>query len=155
MNVRTILFALLQIAIGVFLFATYSPLWGGLFLASAFYTLFLLRKWKNFWSLAAANFIVYFAFFVTSLVPYTKIISAGNSTLLTKFFCLLTIASFIMLIYLVNYVYEREYLFEDLKEHDFHDLIKKCRTNRAENLARLSHENKVLLVFIRHFGCTF
>ena len=29
------------------------------------------------------------------------------------------------------------------------------RTNRGESLADLARENKVLLVFLRHFGCTF
>jgi hypothetical protein len=37
----------------------------------------------------------------------------------------------------------------------FHDLLAFVRTNRGESLAELSEKENVLLIFIRHFGCTF
>lgn len=37
----------------------------------------------------------------------------------------------------------------------FNDLISQVKTNRGQTLSSLSSDHKVLLVFIRHLGCTF
>lgn len=37
----------------------------------------------------------------------------------------------------------------------FDDLIKLVRTNKGESLYELSNKENILLVFVRHFGCTF
>lgn len=44
---------------------------------------------------------------------------------------------------------------EESAPKQFHDLLKYVRTNRGETLLELSEKNNVLLIFIRHFGCTF
>lgn len=44
---------------------------------------------------------------------------------------------------------------EESAPKQFHDLIKYVRTNKGQTLLELSEQNNVLLIFIRHFGCTF
>ena len=58
------------------------------------------------------------------------------------------------LYYILLSAYEENTL-EESSPKRFHDLIKFARTNQGPSLLDLSDKNKVLLVFIRHFGCTF
>ncbi len=44
---------------------------------------------------------------------------------------------------------------EESAPKKFHDLIKFVRTNQGQTLLALSEEKNVLLIFVRHFGCTF
>jgi len=44
---------------------------------------------------------------------------------------------------------------EESAPKKFHDLIKYVRTNQGQTLLELSEDKNVLLIFIRHFGCTF
>jgi len=50
------------------------------------------------------------------------------------------------------YIFSNEAFF-DLKK--INDLFKFVRTNQGEVLADLGNNKKVLMVFVRHFGCTF
>lgn len=44
---------------------------------------------------------------------------------------------------------------EESEPKKFYDLIQYVRTNNGRTLAELSENENVLLIFIRHFGCTF
>ena len=48
-----------------------------------------------------------------------------------------------------------EHILEDSPPKKFHDLLSLVRTSRKATLTELSQEKNVLLVFVRHFGCTF
>lgn len=56
--------------------------------------------------------------------------------------------------YLIIYAYESNTL-EESAPKKFNDLIKFVRTNRGETLYEMSEKENILLVFVRHFGCTF
>lgn len=44
---------------------------------------------------------------------------------------------------------------EESAPKKFHDLVKVVRTSHNKTLLELSNDQNVLLVFVRHFGCTF
>jgi hypothetical protein len=56
--------------------------------------------------------------------------------------------------YALIYAYETNSL-EESAPKKFYDLIKVARTSKGETLYELSDKENVLLVFVRHFGCTF
>jgi hypothetical protein len=56
--------------------------------------------------------------------------------------------------YFLLYAYEANTL-EESAPKKFYALIKVARTSKGETLYELSEKENVLLVFVRHFGCTF
>ncbi|MBC7537979.1 MAG: hypothetical protein H7281_04110 [Bacteriovorax sp.] len=56
--------------------------------------------------------------------------------------------------YALIYAYEVNTL-EESAPKKFYDLIKVVRTSKGDTLSELSKKENVLLVFVRHFGCTF
>lgn len=56
--------------------------------------------------------------------------------------------------YILMAAYE-ENTMEDSPPKQFHDLINLVRTSQNKTLLDLSKDKNVLLVFVRHFGCTF
>ena len=56
--------------------------------------------------------------------------------------------------YILLFVYD-ENTMEESPPKQFHDLINFVRTSQNKTLYELSLEQNVLLVFVRHFGCTF
>ena len=56
--------------------------------------------------------------------------------------------------YALMYAYEVNVVDESAPKK-FNDLIKLVKSNRGNSLYQLSNEKNVLLVFVRHFGCTF
>jgi len=77
---------------------------------------------------------------------YTPI--AGGTLFLIHF------ALFLPLVSVLNESYN-ENTYEESAPKKFHDLVNIVRTSQNKSLLQLSHERNVLLVFIRHFGCTF
>ncbi len=69
-------------------------------------------------------------------------------------FFVLTFTWIIPFIYSLNFVYESQ-LIEDNAPKKFTELIKMVRTNSGETLFELSQKENILLIFVRHFGCTF
>ncbi len=56
--------------------------------------------------------------------------------------------------YILLFVYD-ENTMEESPPKQFHDLINFVRTSKNKTLYDLSSEQNVLLIFVRHFGCTF
>ena len=56
--------------------------------------------------------------------------------------------------YALVFAYEANTI-EDSAPKKFNDLIRMVKTNQGESLFELSEKKNVLLVFVRHFGCTF
>lgn len=71
--------------------------------------------------------------------------------LLISAYLIIGIIAFIYILVDAYYVNTRE----ESAPKQFHDLLSYVRTNTGESLAELSEKENVLLVFIRHFGCTF
>jgi thiol-disulfide isomerase/thioredoxin len=51
-------------------------------------------------------------------------------------------------------IYDLVFNESDFSE-DASEVLKKVRTNKGEKIAELSLEKPILLIFVRHFGCTF
>lgn len=55
--------------------------------------------------------------------------------------------------------YKHDYLLDNeiiqFSEHDPGELLSWQSTNKGESLLDISHEQPIMLVFLRHFGCTF
>jgi len=68
--------------------------------------------------------------------------------------CLIHLVKYLALLGVLNAAYE-ENTFEESAPKKFNDLLGIVRTSQNKSLLELSNEKKVLLVFVRHFGCTF
>jgi len=80
-----------------------------------------------------------------------------NGTFPIKF---LSVIVFNDLIWIIPFYYSLIYVYkmkttQESAPKKFNDLIKLIKTNNGESLFEISHQSRVLLVFIRHFGCTF
>jgi hypothetical protein len=60
----------------------------------------------------------------------------------------------IVFIYILVNAYDQNTK-EESAPKQFHHLINYVRTNQGQTLSELSEKQNVLLIFIRHFGCTF
>lgn len=74
-----------------------------------------------------------------------------------KGFVLMTLYLTVGLAFLVAILFDsyEQNTKEESAPKQFYDLIKYVRTNKGQTLLELSEQNNVLLIFIRHFGCTF
>lgn len=64
------------------------------------------------------------------------------------------------LIFIIPFYKSLDFIFRSRNSDDelglkFSDVVKNVRTNTGENLLTLSYNKPILMVFIRHFGCTF
>jgi hypothetical protein len=80
-----------------------------------------------------------------------------NSSLPVLFASILFLSAFIWLWPFYNILQSAyaEILEEDSPAKQFSDLVRFVRTSKGKTLLELSNEQNVLLVFVRHFGCTF
>ena len=62
--------------------------------------------------------------------------------------------SFVTLLSVLVIIYESVFLYEE-SEFNPIEILKMARTNNGEKVLELSFQGPVLLVFVRHFGCTF
>lgn len=86
---------------------------------------------------------------------FAKALAMGH--LPTAFSTILLVSTAIWIIpfyYILLSVYD-ENTMEESPPKQFHDLINFVRTSQNKTLYDLSTEQNVLLVFVRHFGCTF
>ncbi len=88
-------------------------------------------------------------------IGFIKALLIGSFPL--KFLGVIVLNDLVWLIpfyYALIYAYEAK-TSEESAPKKFTDLIKLIKTNHGESLYEASLKSKVLLVFIRHFGCTF
>lgn len=84
-----------------------------------------------------------------------KAFISGDVSLTVFSFCFLFALLWIALFYsILIHAYEANTL-EESAPKKFNDLIKFVRTNQGITLYEMSERENILLVFVRHFGCTF
>lgn len=86
---------------------------------------------------------------------FAKALVSGNLPPLFSSLILVSTAIWIIPFYFILMAAYEENTMEESPPKQFHDLINFVRTSQNKTLAQLSSENNVLLVFVRHFGCTF
>lgn len=89
--------------------------------------------------------------FVSIYFGVTQGVNAEYAT----FVFLDSVVSIILLYQILDYIFVNKYDDDDSSYPPSLESLKLARTNSGENLVELSHKNPLLLVFIRHFGCTF
>ena len=92
---------------------------------------------------------------ISALIIFTKAYFLGNIPL--DFFSLVFLIAAIWVLpfyYALIFAYEENTL-EDASSKKFNDLVQIAKTNKGETLFDLSEKENILLVFVRHFGCTF
>ena len=101
--------------------------------------------------------IIFVGFLGNLLATFVFAKALVNGQLPVAFNSLLLISAAIWIIpfyYILLFVYD-ENTMEESPPKQFHDLINFVRTSKNKTLYDLSMEQNVLLVFVRHFGCTF
>lgn len=82
-------------------------------------------------------------------------VTQGVNIEYASFVILDSILSIFFLYQILDYIFVNKYDDDDASYPPSLESLKLARTNTGENLVELSHKNPLLLVFIRHFGCTF
>lgn len=103
------------------------------------------------WPIVLLGFITKIGGVLLYLVSLTKEVPGRELLLAVIFDDLIWIVPFY---YILNAAYE-DYIYEESPAKRYGDMIKNIRTNQGQSLFELSESRNVLLVFIRHFGCTF
>jgi thiol-disulfide isomerase/thioredoxin len=103
------------------------------------------------WAIIFVGFLMNFFLALNFLKTYLTGMMPGH---LALFLLLNTLIWIIPFTYILLASYE-ENTVEPSSPKRFHDLINFVRTNNGDTLLELSSKNNVLLVFVRHFGCTF
>ncbi len=105
------------------------------------------RHWLTIFLSAVVSFSASVVFFYLTLNGYYSYSVGLALTLfhLIQFFAMLGV---------LNAAYS-ENTSEESAPKKFHDLVNVVRTSQNKTLLELSMERQVLLVFVRHFGCTF
>lgn len=103
------------------------------------------------WLVVLFSFIVsFFASVIFLYLTLTGSYSPGIGLLLFSYHFLM----FLSYIGVLNRAY-LENTHEESAPKKFHDLVNVVRTSKNKTLLELSLDQNVLLVFVRHFGCTF
>lgn len=89
-----------------------------------------------------------------SIVFAKALITGSLPPLFSTILFLSTILWPVPFYFILNQAFE-DYTHEDSPPKQFSDLIRFVRTSQNKTLMDLSQDQNVLLVFIRHFGCTF
>ena len=92
---------------------------------------------------------------ILSLLFFVKIALTGGFS-----FKILPVVIINDLIWLTPFYFALEFAYEAINNEEslpkkFSDLVDLARTNEGKTLSELSQDKKVLLVFVRHLGCTF
>ena len=99
-------------------------------------------------------FVGFLGHLMTTFV-FAKALANGNLPVLFSVLLLISTAIWIIPFYFILQAAYEENTMEESPPKQFHDLINFVRTSQNKTLADLSSQNNVLLVFVRHFGCTF
>ncbi len=92
---------------------------------------------------------------VFPLLVFIKSFLIGHLSFQGLFLFLLNNLLWIALFYNILLCLYTAKTLEESEPKKFHDLIKFVRTSNGETLYELSQRNNTLLIFVRHFGCTF
>jgi thiol-disulfide isomerase/thioredoxin len=103
------------------------------------------------WSVIFIGLLINFFLALNFLKAYLSDIVPGEISLFLFFNSIIWVIPFI---YILLAAYE-ENTVEESSPKRFRDLINFVRTNKGDTLLELSNKQRVLLVFVRHFGCTF
>ncbi|MEA9358191.1 SelL-related redox protein [Bacteriovorax sp. PP10] len=160
--------------------AYYSVLWGFIItllprvILNFFHvdTLLVIEFWQFFGMIVGVSGIGYFIAsfdpgkhwptvfigFLGNLMAtfvFAKALTTGHLPPLFSILLLISTAIWIIPFYYILQSAYEENTMEESPPKQFHDLLKFVRTSQNKTLADLSAQNNVLLVFVRHFGCTF
>lgn len=86
---------------------------------------------------------------------FAKALTTGHLPPLFSILLLVSTAVWIIPFYYILQAIYEENTMEQSPPKQFHDLLKFVRTSQNNTLADLSDQHNVLLIFVRHFGCTF
>lgn len=86
---------------------------------------------------------------------FAKALATGHLPILFSTLLLLSTAVWIFPFYFILQAAYEENTMEESPPKQFHDLLNFVRTSQNKTLSELSANQNVLLVFVRHFGCTF
>lgn len=86
---------------------------------------------------------------------FAKALATGHLPPLFSILLLISTAIWIIPFYYILQAAYEENTMEESPPKQFHDLLNFVRTSQNKTLAELSLNQNVLLVFVRHFGCTF
>lgn len=106
---------------------------------------------RKHWLIVLIGFLgnlLSFFLFSKALLTGSLPVLFGVTLLMSTAVCL------IPFFYILLFSYD-ENIAEESPPKKFHDLINFVRTSQNKTLYNLSIEKKILLVFVRHFGCTF
>lgn len=103
------------------------------------------------WPIVLVGLMV--SFFATLI--FVKVLIMGHLPQALSLFLLASFVIWIVPFYYILQVAYDENTMEESPPKQFHDLINFVRTSQNKTLGQLSSEQSVLLVFVRHFGCTF
>ncbi len=159
MKVHQLILSFIQFFLAVIFFAFFRQLDQGMSIIIAFVYLglslfyFFLPKFnETSWSM------LIFSLGVSLTVPLIYAFQFGTaSNELEKLgVIILNIVSSVEIYLLMNFFYRRDFINSDLDGiEDLTQILKKTRTNQGDSILAMSRTKPVLLVFIRHFGCTF
>jgi peroxiredoxin len=106
---------------------------------------------QNHWGIILLGILIKFLCFLGLL---KSTFSDGSSSHLIIFGIVNDLIWIIPFFYALNFAYEGHNAEESLPKQ-FSDLVKIAKTNDGKTLNELSQDKRVLLVFVRHLGCTF
>lgn len=149
-----LLYSILSLFIGLYFLLSFSEslgsLMGVVFISLSFASFLAKFEPARHWPTILLFLVFHLLLSIVSLKTYLL----GGASYHDMVLLIFSIAVLFPLFNLLSYAFlEHTVEFEGNKKAS--ELIRSVRTSQNQTLFELSKHNKVLLVFVRHFGCTF